>query len=77
MKDLTTKVVGVAPVEFTTDDGKTITGTTIYYTEPLEPERGQGSFAESYSYLRHDLPPSTTPPLRGKRWSFCTTATVG
>ena len=45
MKDLTTKVVGVAPVEFATDDGKTITGTTIYYTEPLEPERGQGSFA--------------------------------
>lgn len=40
-----TKIVGVAPVEFTTDDGKTITGTTIYYTEPLEPERGQGCFA--------------------------------
>lgn len=40
-----TKIVGVAPVEFTADGGKTITGTTIYYTEPLEPERGQGSFA--------------------------------
>ena len=36
MRDFT-KVVGVAPVGFTTDDGKTITGNTIYYTEPLEP----------------------------------------
>lgn len=40
-----TKIVGVAPVEFTTDDGKAISGKTIYYTEPLEPEHGQGSFA--------------------------------
>lgn len=40
-----TKIVGVSNVEFTTEDGKTITGTTIYYTEPLEPERGQGCFA--------------------------------
>lgn len=40
-----TKIVGVSNVEFTTDAGKTITGSTIYYTEPLEPDRGSGCFA--------------------------------
>ena len=40
-----TKIVGVSNVEFTTDDGKTITGSTVYFTEPLPPDRGQGEFA--------------------------------
>lgn len=38
-------VEGVVEVDFKNDTGETISGKTVYYTEPLDPERGEGRFA--------------------------------
>lgn len=38
-------VEGVVEVDFKNDKGETITGKTVYYTEPLDPDRGEGRFA--------------------------------
>ena len=40
-----TEIVGVVEVDFKSDKGETISGKTVYYTEPLDPTRGEGSFA--------------------------------
>lgn len=45
MQNDNTEIVGGVDVNFTTDDGKIVTGKSVYYTEPLDPTRGEGSFA--------------------------------
>lgn len=41
----TSKIEGVVEVDFKNDRGETISGKTVYYTEPLDPDRGEGRFA--------------------------------
>ena len=39
------EVVGVEGVNFTAKDGTEISGVSVYYTEHLDPDRGDGLFA--------------------------------
>lgn len=45
MENNSTEIVGIVNVNFTADDGKTVAGKSVYFTEPLTPDRGEGRFA--------------------------------
>ena len=45
MENDKTEIVGIVDVNFTADDGKIVTGKSVYYNEPLAPAQGEGCFA--------------------------------
>lgn len=67
------KIEGVVEVDFKNDTGEAITGKTVYYTEPLDPDRGEGRFAGKLFFS--SAPPSSLllilTPLWGRWCSFC------
>lgn len=40
------KVIGVVSTTFKGSDGATVSGTTIFVSDPIDPKRGQGESAE-------------------------------
>lgn len=39
------KIIGTAFTSFKGSDGSTVTGTTLYVTEPIDPDKGKGERA--------------------------------
>ena len=37
------KIIGIARTSFTGSDGTPVEGTTLYFTDPIDPKRGQGA----------------------------------
>lgn len=65
-----TKIEGVVGVDFTTEDGKTITGKTVYFTEPLDPDRGEGYFAGKIFFSAAKLAALDFTPAVGQVVNF-------
>lgn len=40
------KIIGTMQTSFKGSDGTTVTGTTLYVTEPIDPEKGKGERAD-------------------------------
>lgn len=37
------KIIGIARTSFTGSNGTQVEGTTLYFTDPIDPKRGQGA----------------------------------
>ena len=61
-----TKIEGVVDVDFKNDKGETISGKTVYYTEPLDPTRGEGSFAGKLFFSTAKLAALDFDPVVGQ-----------
>ena len=59
-------VEGVVEVDFKNDKGETISGKTVYYTEPLDPERGEGRFAGKLFFSTSKLAALNYSPIVGQ-----------
>lgn len=40
------KIIGISQVHFSGKTGEIVEGATIFYTDPIDPKRGQGESAE-------------------------------
>ena len=65
-----TKIVGVVDVDFETNDGKNVTGKTVYFTEPLDPDRGEGRFAGKLFFSAAKLAALDFAPVVGQGVHF-------
>lgn len=60
------KIEGVVEVDFKSDKGETISGKTVYYTEPLDPDRGEGRFAGKLFFSAAKLAALDFAPVVGQ-----------
>ena len=65
-----TEIVGVVEVDFMSDKGETISGKTVYYTEPLGPDRGEGYFAGKIFFSAAKLAALDFTPAVGQVVNF-------
>lgn len=65
-----TEIVGVVDVNFTTNDGKIVTGKSVYFTEPLTPDRGEGRFAGKLFFSTAKLAALNYSPAVGQVVNF-------
>ena len=63
-------VEGVVEVDFKNDKGETISGKTLYYTEPLDPDRGEGRFAGKIFFSAAKLAALDFSPAVGQVVNF-------
>lgn len=66
----TSKIEGVVEVDFKNDKGETIAGKTVYYTEPLDPDRGEGRFAGKLFFSAAKLAALNYSPAVGQVVNF-------
>lgn len=64
------KIEGVVEVDFKSDKGETISGKTVYYTEPLDPDRGEGRFAGKLFFSAAKLAALDFDPVVGQVVQF-------
>ena len=65
-----TEIVGVVEVDFKSDKGETISGKTVYYSEPLGPDRGEGYFAGKIFFSAAKLAALDFTPAVGQVVNF-------
>ena len=70
MQNDNTEIVGVVEVDFKNDTGETISGKTVYYTEPLDPDRGEGRFAGKIFFSAAKLAALDFSPAVGQVVNF-------
>ena len=64
------KIEGVVEVDFKNEKGETISGKTLYYTEPLDPDRGEGRFAGKIFFSAAKLAALDFAPVVGQVVNF-------
>lgn len=70
MENDKTEIVGIVDVNFTADDGKIVTGKSVYYNEPLDPTRGEGFFAGKLFFSTDKLAALNYSPAVGQVVQF-------
>lgn len=70
MENNSTEIVGIVNVNFTADDGKTVAGKSVYFTEPLTPDRGEGRFAGKIFFSAAKLAALDFDPVVGQVVQF-------
>lgn len=70
MENDKTEIVGIVDVNFTADDGKNVSGKTVFFTEPLDPDRGEGRFAGKLFFSAAKLAALDFAPAVGQAVQF-------